>query len=131
MAALPHLPASPSILGSAALEGALNLTLEAGINEIRKKSLKMTAYLMFLVDEFLSEEPHNFSIGTPREPERRGGHIALEHEEAINVSDELMRHNVIHDFRPPNIIRITPCALNNTYEEIWKIVSILREMFDN
>ncbi len=121
---------SPSILGSAALEGALNLTLEASIDEIRKKSLKMTAYLIYLVDELLSEEPFNFSIGTPRESERRGGHVALEHKEAIEVSEQLMKHNVIHDFRPPNIIRITPCALNNTYEEIWKIVSILREMFE-
>ena len=120
---------SPSILGSAALEGALNLTLEAGIDEIRKKSLKMTAYLIYLVDELLSNKPYNFSIGTPREPERRGGHVALEHKEAIKVSEQLMKNNVIHDFRPPNIIRITPCALNNTYEEIWKIISILREMF--
>jgi len=119
---------SPSILGSAALEGALHLTLEAGIEQIREKSLKMTAYLMFLVDELLSEEPHNFSIGTPKEPNRRGGHVALEHKEAFKVSVQLMKHNVIHDFRPPNIIRITPCALNNTYEEIWKIVSILQEM---
>ncbi len=121
---------SPSILGSAALEGALDVTLEAGIDNIREKSLKMTSYLIFLVDKVLSKEPYNFSIGTPREETRRGGHIALEHEDASKISEELMKNNVIHDFRPPNIIRITPCALNNTYEEIWNVVSIIKEIFD-
>jgi kynureninase len=58
---------SPSILSSAPLEGSLGLVLEAGIQAIREKSLKMTSYVMYLVDEILSEEPYNFSIGTPRE----------------------------------------------------------------
>ncbi|MHA2358600.1 MAG: kynureninase, partial [Candidatus Heimdallarchaeaceae archaeon] len=121
---------SPSILGSAALEGALKVTLDAGIENIRKKSLKMTSYLIFLVDSLLSKEPYNFSIGTPREPERRGGHVALEHDEAFKIHEELLKKNVIHDFRPPNILRITPCALYNTYSEIWEIVSIIKKLFD-
>ena len=121
---------SPSILGSAALEGALEVTLEAGIKRIREKSLKMTSYLIYLVDELLSKEPYNFSIGSPREPERRGGHVALEHDEAYKIHEKLLEKNVIHDFRPPNIIRITPSALYNTYTEIWEVVSILRSLFD-
>jgi kynureninase len=121
---------SPSILGSAALEGALDVTLEAGIDRIREKSLKMTSYLIYLVDELLTEEPYNFSIGTPRETERRGGHIALEHDEALKVHEKLLEKNVVHDFRPPNIIRITPSALYNTYTEIWEVVNILKNLFD-
>ncbi|NPD88876.1 MAG: kynureninase [Asgard group archaeon] len=121
---------SPSILGSAALEGALDLILEAGIDEIREKSLKMTSYMIFLVDELLSGEPYNFSIGTPREKERRGGHVALEHKEAYKIHEELLKKNVVHDFRPPNIVRITPSALYNTYTEIWEVISIIKSLFD-
>ncbi|MHA2309664.1 MAG: aminotransferase class V-fold PLP-dependent enzyme, partial [Candidatus Heimdallarchaeaceae archaeon] len=121
---------SPSILGSAALEGALDLILEAGIDEIRAKSLKMTSYMIFLVDELLSKEPYNFSIGTPREEERRGGHVALEHKEAYKIHEELLKKNVVHDFRPPNIVRITPSALYNTYSEIWEVISIIKSLFD-
>jgi kynureninase len=121
---------SPSILGSAALDGALDVILDAGIDNIREKSLKMTSYMIYLVDELLSEEPYNFSIGTPREKERRGGHIALEHQEAYKVHEELLKKNVIHDFRPPNIIRLTPSPLYNTYSEIWKVISIIKSLFD-
>ncbi|MCG3216943.1 MAG: kynureninase [Candidatus Heimdallarchaeota archaeon] len=121
---------SPSILGSAALEGALDLILEAGIDEIREKSLKMTSYMIFLVDELLSKEPYIFSVGTPREEERRGGHVALEHKEAYKIHEELLKKNVVHDFRPPNIVRITPSALYNTYAEIWEVISIIKNLFD-
>ena len=121
---------SPGILSAAPVEGALTIALEAGIENIRKKSLKMTAYLMYLVDELLSDEPYNYAIGTPREPERRGGHVAVEHEEAFRISEVLRMKGVITDCRPPNVIRIAPIALYNTYHEIWKVVSYLREIID-
>ncbi|MCK5305252.1 MAG: kynureninase, partial [Candidatus Heimdallarchaeota archaeon] len=121
---------SPSILGSAALEGSLNLTLEAGIENIREKSLKMTSYLIYLVQKMLLDTPYNFTIGTPLDEERRGGHVALEHKNAQTISTKLMEKGVIHDFRPPNIIRITPCALNNTFIEIWKIINLIKEIID-
>lgn len=120
---------SPSILSAAPIEGALTITLEAGIENIRKKSLKMTAYLMYLVDE-LSDEPYNFTIGTPRTPEKRGGHVAVEHEEAYRISEILRTKGVITDCRPPNVIRIAPIALYNTYHEIWQVVSFLKEIID-
>ena len=121
---------SPAILGSAALEGSLDLILKAGIENIREKSLKMTSYLIYLVDNLLTEEPYNFKLGTPRLPNQRGGHIALEHEEAMSIHEELMEHNVIHDFRPPNFLRFTPSPLSNSYEDVWKLVNTLRKIID-
>lgn len=121
---------SPAILSSAPIEGSLRVILEAGIERIREKSLKMTAYLMHLVDEILSESPYNFGIGTPREAERRGGHVAVEHEEALRISDALRARKVISDFRPPNVIRIAPAPLYNTYGEVWKVVQHLKEIVD-
>ena len=119
---------SPTILSSAPLEGSLKVLLEAGIDSIRTKSLKMTSYLMSLVDEVLSPNPFNFSIGTPRDEEWRGGHIAVEHKEALRISEALRSRGVVPDFRPPNIIRIAPIPLYNTFHEIWQVVQHLKEI---
>ncbi len=122
---------SPAILSSAPCEGALKITLEAGINAIREKSLKMTSYLMYLIDELISGDLYHFRIGTPREPERRGGHVGIEHDEAFRISAALQARGVVSDFRPPNVIRIAPIPLYNTYYEVWKVISHLRAIIDD
>lgn len=121
---------SPAILSLAPIEGSLSIILEAGMKAIRTKSLKMTSYLMYLVDETLSEPPYNFKIGTSREAKRRGGHVAIEHEEGMRISEGLGAKGVVSDFRPPNVIRVAPIALYNTYHEIWQIAQHLREIID-
>ncbi len=122
---------SPAILSSGPLEGSLNMILEAGIESIRHKSLQLTSYLMFLVDELLSEQPYNFGIGTPREASRRGGHVAVEHEEGMRISQVLRTKGVVSDFRPPNVIRIAPVPLYNRYHEVWRIVQCFKEAIDS
>ncbi|MFW9996820.1 MAG: kynureninase [Candidatus Odinarchaeota archaeon] len=123
---------SSNILCSAPLEGALKVTLEAGIKAIREKSIKMTAYLMYLIDQQLTGEPYNFEIVTPRKPEKRTGHVALRRKtEAARISESLRSRGVIPDFRPPDIIRIAPVALYNSYHEIWLITQHLKEIIDN
>ena len=121
---------SPAILSSAPLEGSLRLILEAGISAIRRKSLKITSYLMDLVDEVLSKDPYHFMIGTPRAANQRGGHVAIEHEHALEVSEALRAHGIIPDFRPPNIVRIAPAPLYNTYHEVWQLVQCLKTIID-
>lgn len=121
---------SPAILSLAPIEGALKTILEAGIGTIRKKSLKMTSYLMYLVDETLSGQTYNFTIGTPKETERRGGHVAIEHKEGMRITEALRARRVVPDFRPPNMIRAAPIPLYNTYYEVWKFVQHLREIID-
>lgn len=122
---------SPAILSSIPLEGSLRIILEAGIHAIRRKSLKMTSYLMFLVDEILSKPPYFYTVGTPREAERRGGHVAVEHAQGSRISEALRARGVIPDFRPPNIIRIAPSPLYNTYNEIWNVAQHLKEIIDS
>jgi len=121
---------TPSILGSASLFGALAVTHEAGIDRIREKSLALTGWLMDLVDAYLAQPPYGFEIGTPREASRRGGHMALVHPEAVPICQALKARGLVPDFRPPNIIRVAPVALSTTYEEIWQLVSALREIVD-
>jgi len=51
----------------------------------REKSKRSTSYFAYLVDVYLSKEPYNFKIRTPLDPEKRNGHVAIEHEkEAVS-----------------------------------------------
>ena len=119
---------SPSILNAAPLIGSLSIFEEAGIEAVREKSLRMTRFLMDLVDGLLTEAPYGFSIGTPREDRRRGGHVALVHPEGLRIAEALRGRGVVPDFRPPDIVRIAPVALYNTYAEIGELVRHLRDI---
>lgn len=122
---------SPGILGSSPLEGSLKIICEAGIENIREKSKKITSYFVHLVDRLLSGAPYLFRIGSPRDPEKRGGHVAIERdEEAWRICEALKSGGILPDFRPPNIIRIAPVALYNTYHEVWQIVQYLKQIID-
>ncbi|MFT9846319.1 kynureninase [Aneurinibacillus sp. REN35] len=119
---------TPHILSLAPLLGSLEMFAEAGMENIRRKSLQMTAYLMDLI---ASELPNmGFAIGNPVEERRRGGHISLEHEEAARICKALKKNGVIPDFRAPNIIRLAPIALYTSYTDIWKTVQILKKIME-
>lgn len=105
--------------------------VEAGLDKIREKSLNATDYLMYLVDELLSGEPYNYSVGNPREAERRGGHVAVEHKEARRISMALTARGIVPDFRPPMTIRLSPIPLYTTYAEVWEVVQHLTAVIDN
>ena len=122
---------SPGILGSSPVEGSLELINQAGIEAIRSKSMAMTDYLVYLVEEYLTGEPYHFQIVTPRDASARSGHIALTREsEAFRINQALKHKGVVPDFRPPGLIRIAPSPLYNTYQEIWQVVQYLREIID-
>ncbi len=122
---------SPCILSAAPLEGSLRIIGEAGIDAIREKSVKMTSYFISLADEALCKAPFDFRIGTPREPQRRGGHVALEHAaKSAPLFEALGRRRVIADLRPPNVVRIAPSPLYNTYEDIWHVVRHIKEIME-
>jgi kynureninase len=122
---------STGILGAAALEGALEVIRDAGIESIREKSLKMTSYLIYLADELLSDAPHSFKVATPRTGDCRGGHMAVARErEAMSIKEALRMRSVVADFRPPDIIRLAPSPLYTSYGEIWTVVRHLREIID-
>lgn len=111
--------------------GSLKIFAEAGIERLRAKSLALTSYLIDLVDTELSQAPYNYRVGTPREPERRGGHVALEHKEAVRINAALKQRGVIPDFRPPNVIRLAPVPLYVTFHDVWLLVQHLKVIIDN
>jgi kynureninase len=107
------------------------MILEAGLDRIREKSLKATGYLMYLVHELLNKKPYSYYVGTPREEERRGGHVAVEHIEAPRICDALAARGVLPDYRPPRTIRLSPIPLYTTYLEIWEVAQHLKAVIDN
>ena len=122
---------SPGILGSSTMEGSLRIINDAGIENIREKSLKLTSFFLELLQPLLDERSYALSVATPKEPMRRGGHIALSHPtEALRITEALKANGIIPDFRAPDIIRIAPVALYNSFEEVWKVATILKEIMD-
>ncbi|MFA7534076.1 MAG: kynureninase [Tissierellaceae bacterium] len=120
------LTGTPNMLSMAPIEGVLKLFNAAGIHNIREKSLFLTDYLVFLIENRL--EKYGFKNGTLKDHNRRGGHIALEHDDAYRISLALKEKNVIPDFREPNVIRLAPVALYNSFEDVHKVVDILEEI---
>lgn len=114
---------TPSLLSMAALEGALAVINEAGIHEMRAKSLQLTDYLMFLLEERLAQ--YEFAIGNPREDNKRGGHVSLEHPEAYRISITLKECGVVVDYRDPNVLRLAPMALYTSHEDVYRMVDIM------
>ena len=114
------------ILSAATLDGALDVYDDVDIEEVRARSLELTSYLIDLVDERLP----SCSVGTPRADSRRGGHVAIEHPEAVRVSQALRDRGVIVDARPPNVIRVCPAPLYLGFEEVWLVVDEIRRVLE-
>ena len=117
---------TPHVLSLAPLLGSLEIFAEAGIENIREKSLKINGFLIELLKQELADM--GYKIGNPLEDNRGGGHTSLEHKEAARICKALKENGVIPDFRAPNIIRLAPVALYTSYLEVWETVQILKKI---
>ncbi|RPF53996.1 kynureninase [Aquisalibacillus elongatus] len=119
---------TPHVFSVAPLIGSLELFEEAGIKAIRQTSLHRTAYLMYLVNEYLDD--FGFEIGNPKEDERRGGHVCLEHPEAASICKALKDRQITPDFRSPNVIRLAPVAFYVSYHDIYQTVMAIKDIME-
>ena len=117
-----------TILSMAAVDGALDIYNGVDMADVRAKSLDMTAYLMYLIEKDLSE--YGFTIGNPREDACRGGHVALEHPDAVRINEALKAAGVVPDFRYPNVIRLAPVPLYVRYTDVYDLVAILKSIME-
>jgi len=94
---------------------------------LREKSLKLTGYLEFIMDE-LNEANGSFEIITPREPKHRGAQLSIFfHHRGKELFDHLVENGVIGDWREPNVIRIAPVPLYNSFEDVYQFGRLLKE----
>lgn len=101
------------------MEAALEPMLGAGIDALRAKSILMTDYASYLTDGLLA--PLGFSFGSPRDPEIRGSHVSIRHEEGYRINRALIEEmNVIPDFREPDNIRLGFAPLYISFTDVWE-----------
>jgi kynureninase len=115
---------NPPIFAMAPLRASLAIFDDAGgMEPLRAKSIRLTSYLEFLLTEIGSKK---FSIITPRNPDERGCQLSiLVHEHPKELLKELEAAGVKCDFREPNVIRVAPTPLYNTFHDVWHFARIL------
>ncbi|MEM1347270.1 MAG: kynureninase [Myxococcota bacterium] len=113
------------VLSMAALRASLELFDAAGMEALREKSEQMTAYMLELIDAIPNER---FEIITPRDPAQRGCQLSIRTTfDGRALFDELTDRGVCCDFRTPDVIRVAPAPLYNSFEEVWRFCEIMRE----
>ncbi|MGI9658551.1 MAG: kynureninase, partial [Gaiellaceae bacterium] len=123
------LAGTPSIIGIAAVDAAVDLIRDAGIAPIREKSVKLTELVVDLHDAWLA--PLGFELGTPRDAERRGSHVSIQHPDAWQLCRALIeRAGVVPDFRVPDSIRIGLSPLYTRFVDVWDAVDRLRRLVE-
>jgi kynureninase len=116
------------ILSTAPMRASLRLFDEAGLTSLRTKSVKLTGYLETLLEAVLRDR---VTVITPRDPHERGCQLSLRlhrsRDAARAVFDALHRRGFVGDWREPDVIRVAPVPLYNTYADVWEFVRALGE----
>lgn len=116
---------NPPILSLAGLRASMEIFDEVGMEKLRAKSQQLTAYLEFLLDQHPARE---FRIITPRDPKQRGCQLSiLVHKQGRSVFDRLTEKGVVCDWREPDVIRVAPVPLYNSFADVWSFATILIE----
>lgn len=112
------------ILPMAAHKAALDLFDQAGMENLREKSELLTGYLEFLIDRIPGD---HYRIITPRTSPDRGCQLSIRIDgDARGMADNLKQNGVIVDFRHPDVIRVAPVPMYNTFEDAWRFSELLR-----
>lgn len=124
---------TPSVLSLAAIASGIDITLEAGMKNLREKSVAQTNYLIELVENLLT--PLGFSIASPTNSNDRGSHVSIQHPEGYRINRAMIEPIsgspvIIPDFRPPNNIRLGIAPLYNTFEEIFMTIVRIKTIVD-
>lgn len=116
------------VLAMAAHLASLAIFDEAGMEAISKKRDVLTAYLEFIINEVSKEVPDvNFEIITPSIIEKRGAQLSiLVHGQGKELFDKISAQGVVADWREPNVIRIAPAPLYNSFEDVYRFGEILK-----
>ena len=115
---------NPSITSIATLRSSLEIFDEVGVAKLRQKSQGLTSYMEFLIESLADPR---VSIITPKNPLDRGCQLSIVVDGiGKKIFEKLMERGVICDWREPDIIRVAPVPLYNTFEEVYKFYKIFK-----
>ncbi len=116
---------NPPILSLAAIMASLEIFEEVGMPALLEKSAKLTGYLEFLVNNL---EGNRVNIITPSNPKERGCQLSIQVRDADkSLYDAITEKGVIADWREPDVIRVAPVPLYNSFEDVFRFVEVLKE----
>jgi kynureninase len=118
------LSGTPPILSLSAVDEGVRLVAEAGIEAIRAKGIALTSLAVQLADERLAQ--FGVSVCSPRDPSRRGAHVALAHPDARRLCEALIERGVVPDFRGPDVIRPGLSPLTTRFTDVCDVIEALR-----
>jgi kynureninase len=105
---------TPHMLSLVAAEEGIALSARAGMPAIAAKGRALTAFALEIIDEM------DLETSTPRDPQRRGCHVAVHHPDAARLVERLAtEHKVIADVRPPDIVRLGLSPLTTRFTDVW------------
>lgn len=121
------------VMGMAILKSSLDIFHEAGIENLRAKSLKLTAYLEFVFNDIVNQFTDiKLEIITPTDPTQRGCQLSIK---LVGTNKEffeaLTKAGVIADFREPDVIRLAPTPLYNSFEDVYLLGQTLKALAQN
>lgn len=118
---------TPPMLSLLAMEAGVDLLLEAGMENLRAKSIQQTEFLIALWEEWL--KPLGVTLNSPRDANARGSHVSLGHPDGLRIDRALIEEmNVIPDFRPPDNIRFGIAPIYTRFEDVYGAMERMRRV---
>jgi len=119
---------NPPILSLAPVRVSLDLFDRVGMAPLRERSLRLTGFLESLLDEVARQRP--LEVLTPRDPGERGCQLSVHVPGGAKALAELLRseEGVVCDEREPNVIRLAPAPLYNTFHDVWRAAAALARL---
>lgn len=119
---------NPPILSMAAIRASLDIFTEAGFDNLRKKSVQLTSYLEFLIQD---SNPGSIQLITPENPEERGCQLSIQVKNAgKNLFRQIRNAGIVGDWREPDVVRVAPVPLYNTFEEVYRFSQKLKKILN-
>jgi kynureninase len=122
------LSGTPPVIGMLAIQDMLALIGEAGMDAVRAKSVALTSYAVDLADGVLAAA--GVGLASPRDPERRGGHVTLTHPLMRELTAALWKRDVIPDYRDPDGLRLGLSPLSTSFAEVARGLDSVGEELD-
>ncbi|MEC8830542.1 MAG: kynureninase [Bacteroidota bacterium] len=117
---------NPPILSMAAIKASLDLFNEVGMEALREKSIQLTGYLEYLINELNNPD---IEVITPKDPNQRGCQLSIRVKNTDKtLHEKLTEMHVITDWREPDVIRCAPVPFYNSFEDVYRMVKILKTL---